>query len=534
MAQTVSEICAPVKLVAGQTRMANVVKAFVAAPARRAFVAIERGAPTGLIFREQALDWAFRATKAQKASQTLDDCAAATFRQIDASLTLDQLRHEVSKGLVRESTSLLVAREDQIIGLISAFDLLAILYREAQNRTPLRAKPSEKPETYSDPRPDLLGVLAHEIRTPLTAIMGLSELLSRRKLAPEDKAVTETIMRSSEALDRIVTDTLDFARLGSGKLKSVSAATSLADLASDMTGLWGERAKAKDLSLQIHFRGSHTSLVKVDRGRVQQILNNLISNAIKFTSQGGVSVVLDALPIGQKYMLRADVSDTGKGISQSERQRIFTAFETGAHYQSDAPSWGLGLAISKALTEHLGGSLTVSDNLGGGSKFTLLVPVDRVRPELVSENKPKSGKFELGRALLIEDHDASAFVLTEALKTAGWTVDRAVSVFEGRLALSREAYQIVLTDLHLADGDASALGHGAKLAAQKNLDTPILAVTADTSLTDDEIKRRFGVERVLRKPVPAPALVACVADVLMERAPTSSDFRPQLRGKQAG
>ncbi len=533
MVRTVGEICAPIKLVAGQTKMTNVVKAFVAAPARRAFVAVARGAPSGLILREQALDWAFRATKAQKVTQTLDDCAASPFRQVDASLTLDQLRHEVFNGLIGETTSLLVSQEGQIVGFISAFDLLAILYREAQNKTSAPAAIPEKTNTVSDTRPDLLGVLAHEIRTPLTAIMGLSEMLSRRKLAPEDKTVTETIMRSSEALDRIVTDTLDYARLGAGKLKSVSAATSLAELATDLTALWATRASAKDLSLHVEFTGSHTSLVKVDAGRVRQVLNNLISNAIKFTPHGGVSVQLDALPVGSQYMLRADVADTGQGIPHSERQRIFSAFETGVQTQSEVPSWGLGLSISKALTEHLGGSLTVSDNPEGGSKFTLLVPVDRVRPELVSETKPKSGKFELGRALLIEDHDASAFVLSEALETAGWTVDRAVSVFEGRLALSRQAYQIVLTDLHLADGDASALGHGAKLAAHRNLDTPILAVTADTSLTDDEIIRRFGVERVLRKPVPAPALVACVADVLMARA-MPSDIRPQLRGKQAG
>ncbi|MEM9226205.1 MAG: ATP-binding protein, partial [Pseudomonadota bacterium] len=325
----------------------------------------------------------------------------------------------------------------------------------------------------------------------------------------------------------------DFGRLGAGKLKLNVEPADLSDLANELRNLWAPQSRRRGLSLMIGLSPDVPSLIKVDTGRVRQIANNLISNALKFTSRGGVTVSIAVHPVAGRTMLSVEVADTGTGIPDKDKTRLFKAFETGAEPGERLPGWGLGLSISNALAKHLDGSLSVADNPAGGAVFTLLVPVEKARPaELVGGERLKSGRFALGEALLIEDHEPSAFIVTDALTTAGWSVVRAKSLSAARKMTGAKRFQVILTDLHLIDGHAGPFVETLRAGSGLNKTQPIAAITADVSGSVEQVCRAQGFDRVIRKPVQGPALVANLADLLMSHA-AGKISRPALRGRLA-
>ena len=363
-------------------------------------------------------------------------------------------------------------------------------------------------------------------------MMGLAEMLTARKLDSESRKIAETIHQSGQALDRIVTDTLDFGRLGAGKLKLNIEPADLSDLANELRSLWAPQSRRRGLSLMVGLSPDVPSLVKIDMGRIRQIVNNLVSNALKFTARGGVMVSIAVHPVAGRNMLSVEVADTGSGIPDKDKARLFKAFETGSEPGERLPGWGLGLSISNALAKHLDGNLLVADNPAGGAVFTLLVPVEKARPaELVSGARVKSGRFALGEALLIEDHEPSAFIVTDALTTAGWGVTRAKSLAAARKLTGTKKFQVILTDLHLMDGHAGPFVETLR-AGGLNKNQPIAAITADVSGSVDQVCRAQGFDRVIRKPIQGPALVASLADLLMSHA-AGKPSRPALRGRLA-
>lgn len=378
----------------------------------------------------------------------------------------------------------------------------------------------------------LLAKLAHEVRTPLTGMMGLAELLASRTRGTEHNEIAETIVRSGDTLDRILRDTLDYVSLESGKQQITPEAADLTELVSDLRRLWSAQSARRGLSLRVGFVPGGPHRVSVDLGRVRQVINNLVSNALKFTRAGGVTVDVETSALGTGHQLIVTVADTGRGISAADKQRYFNAFET-QHTAEDGPGWGLGLTISQSLAKHLGGQLKVSDNPGGGSVFTLNVPVERCEtPELPDTPVLKSGRFALGKVLVVEDHEPCAMVVTSALETAGWEVEQVATLVGARAAMANASYQAVLTDLNLIDGSALSLINDIRQHGGENADIPILTLTAEISPQAEQACLAIGADRALRKPINGPLLVATLADVLMHHA-AGHHTVAQLRGRLA-
>lgn len=501
------------------------------------FILVRDKRPAGLISRIMAFEFAISSGEDSLARLPIGDLITSKAMILKASLTVrdfvkkagTQINQLMSRGCI-------IVEDKRFKGVLSPAKFQAALIAACAEAEylPVDGAPTDL-VSETAPTSPLLGTLAHEIRTPLTAIMGLSEMLSSRIKDEHDKDIAETIVRSSQTLDRILTDTLDYASLEAGKLTVNNDRADLSELAEDLRGLWSTEAARRGLSFRVGFIPDGPHLIETDIGRVRQIASNLISNALKFTRDGEVSVSLATPTIGDQLMFSLTVTDTGRGLSKDQRQRFMRVFEKGPDVDG-VKGWGLGLSISRALASALGGQLRHTDNPRGGSVFSLTMPVTnaaRGGAHWIDQARPKRGKFQLGDVLLVEDHEASAMVVINALEQAGWTVHHAGSIHAAEAYTSLSAFQVVLTDLHLPDGNAMDFIDGLRRRGGLNAQVPIIALTADISDVRRQACLSMGADRALKKPIAGPELVATIADVLMSRA---AGHVPEidLRGRLAG
>ncbi len=513
--------------------LSKVVELFLGAPEAQFFILIRDKRPAGLISRLLAFEFAASVTTERLASLPVGDLITAKAVIIKSDRRVqdfvrkagDQIESILARGCI-------IVEEKRFKGVLSSDKLRDALIKANATAPAISTAVARVEEADKLP---ILGTLAHEIRTPLTAIMGLSDMLASRIRDDYEKDIAQTIVRSSQTLDRILTDTLDYARLEAGKLDVRTDATDLTELCDDLRRLWGAEASRRGLALRVGFIPDGPHYVETDAGRIRQIANNLISNALKFTREGEVDVSLSTQTVRGAQTLTLSVADTGRGLSESQRARFMKVFEKGPEIDG-VKGWGLGLTISRALALALGGELSHADNPSGGSVFTLVVPVKQIQPvgqATSAPAMPKRGKFELGDVLLVEDHEASAMVVINALEQAGWTVHHAGTLHAAESYVSLTKFQTILTDLHLPDGNSMSFIDGLRRRGGLNAKTPVIALTADVSEGRRQACVAMGADRALKKPIAGPELVATIADVLMSRA-AGHVSTVELRGRLAG
>ena len=526
------------KPISASTPLSRVVELFQADPKANYFILVRDKRPAGLISRILAFEFAVSAGAPNQPTLAIGDLVSARALILKAETTVRDFVTKVgSQTDLVMSRGCIIVEDRRFKGVLSPAKFRDALMAavSAGPTVETRDRPQAQPAVREATTP-LLGTLAHEIRTPLTAIMGLSDMLASRIKDEYEKDIAQTIVRSSETLDRILTDTLDFARLEAGRLNLRPEATDLGEVADDLRRLWSSEASRRGLSLRVGVIPDGPGHVISDHGRIRQIANNLVSNALKFTREGQVEVTMSTQPLGQTLMLTLSVADTGRGLSSEQRDRFMKVFEKGPEIDG-VKGWGLGLTISRALAKALGGSLSHADNPNGGSVFTLSVPVERATNKdsnnWLSKSAPRKGKFELGDILLVEDHEASAMVVINALEQAGWTVHHAGNLHAAESYLSLRQFQAVLTDLHLPDGSAMSLLDKIRRHRGLNGSVPIIALTADVADQRRQDCIAMGADRALKKPIAGPELVATIADALMSRA-AGHVSAVELRGRLAG
>lgn len=526
------------KPISASTPLSRVVELFQHDPNANYFILVRDKRPAGLISRTDSFEFAVTASDEHQSRLAIGDLVSARALVLKSDISVREFIAKVGSQIDDVMTrGCIIVEDKRFKGVLSPAkfrDALMIAVAEEPAVQQPKLVPEQEPRSAT--QSPLLGTLAHEIRTPLTAIMGLSEMLASRIRDDYEKDLAQTIVRSSETLDRILTDTLDFASLEAGKLNVRSEATDLTELAHDLRRLWGGEASRRGLSLRVGVIPDGLEHVLADHGRIRQIANNLVSNALKFTREGDVDVALSTQPIGQSTMLVLSVTDTGRGLSPDQRDRFMEVFEKGPEIDG-VKGWGLGLTISRALAHALGGRLTHANNPKGGSVFTLNVPVERVvssGPKKMTEAAtPRKGKFELGDVLLVEDHEASAMVVINALEQAGWTVHHAGTLHAAEAYISLTPFQAILTDLHLPDGTAMSLIDKIRRRGGLNASAPIIALTADIADQRRQDCIAMGADRALKKPIAGPELVATIADALMSRA-AGHVSSVELRGRLTG
>ena len=393
-----------------------------------------------------------------------------------------------------------------------------------------RAK--EAAEQASRAKSQFLANMSHEIRTPMNGIIGVTDLLMSTSVSGRQRDYLLTINSSASSLLRIIDDILDFSRIEAGKLTLEDLDFNLVRLMDEVVELLGTQAAAKKIDMTVALDDDLPPRLRADASRLRQVLVNLVSNAVKFTREGGVVVqgqILDLdelaessrarhLADGKNALLRLRVRDSGIGIPPEHLSSLFEAFtqadnSTTRHFGGT----GLGLTISKRLVELMGGRIGVESELGEGSTFWFEVPVGTSDEPWVGESsiielpagfveqvKQEIATRSKGYILIAEDNPVNRTVALGQLEELGFSARAVENGLEALQAMERERFDLILMDCQMPklDGYETARQIRAREAASSSEQEPvwILAVTAHAMKGDRERCLEAGMDDYLAKP----------------------------------
>ncbi|MBS4013852.1 MAG: response regulator [Bacteroidetes bacterium] len=353
-----------------------------------------------------------------------------------------------------------------------------------------------------------LANMSHEIRTPMTGIMGMLSLLMRTNLDDLQSEFVKSIRISSENLLNIINDVLDLSKIEAGKMELKPTQVSLQKLCSHFKDLYSSEAKVKSIDFICNVCSSLPENILVDETRLRQIINNLLSNAFKFTDEGSVAIAFKPLEKFDDYLtIQCEVADTGVGITKKNQNKIFNKYtQLESSYTIPFEGTGLGLAICKELTRLMGGNIQVNSKLGEGSvfSFTFKAGYDRttITKEKISENSyPPKLKLNV---LLVEDRALNRKVARLMLENAGCSVDEATNGEEAISVFKQDIYDIILMDIQMPVMDGITAMQNLKKLYSKI--PPIIGISANAMEGDHERFISMGMNDYIAKPFKFEAL----------------------------
>jgi signal transduction histidine kinase/CheY-like chemotaxis protein len=324
------------------------------------------------------------------------------------------------------------------------------------------ASARDRAEAASEAKSRFLTTMSHEVRTPISGILGMADLLRDASLDPENASYVEAIRSSGSALIALVDEILDLAKIEAGRVDLVVETVDLRRLTEGVVELLAPRAQSKGLEIAASFSAAAPRFVRADGHRLRQILTNLAGNAVKFTDEGGVCVMVER---GEQGAVRFSVIDTGPGVPEDRRTAIFDSFEQGdGSHARGFEGAGLGLAISSDLLRLMGGALTLADNPFRGSIFSFVVHLPEcgsVGALAAEETRRRSPHGT--RALIIADSPFEAPAIEARLVEAGVSVERAQGLESGLEALTRpDKPEVVIVDCALGANATNQLAQAAR------------------------------------------------------------------------
>ncbi|HZV85761.1 MAG TPA: ATP-binding protein [Brevundimonas sp.] len=369
-----------------------------------------------------------------------------------------------------------------------------------------------------------LANMSHEIRTPLNGVVALAGMLAREVTDPRQKEMAETIQTSGQVLERLLADILDIARIEAGAVEIERVPFDPDEILKSTVALLGLQAQEKGIRLTVRTTDCPDGPRLGDALRVRQILNNLISNAIKFTDVGSVDVEL----VGDPASITIVVRDTGVGFDKDAQDLIFGRF-----HQADGSitrrfgGSGLGLAISRHLAEVMGGRLDATSTPGVGSTFTAALPLPLVGTHDVNVGRgidtydPQVAPQRAGpaRALVADDHPTNLKVLELILEAQGVEMVAATNGAEAVEAFMREAFDVVLMDMQMPvmDGLEAIRRIRSHEAENQLLAVPIVMLTANASPEHEDASRLAGSNAFMTKPVSPEMLLMTLSALSADR-----------------
>lgn len=398
--------------------------------------------------------------------------------------------------------------------LLAAFALLAgFVWRRRVARAHALALASQRrelAEQASAAKSHFLAHLGHEIRTPMTGLLGMAELLQRTPLEPRQLSYVGGIRTSGEHMLRLVNDALDLARVEAGQLRLEQASFDPQRVLHDVADVGHALAARKGIGFLVRLPVRPPVAVVGDAQRLRQILLNIVNNAVKFTEVGGVTLELVAADPGEQ---RFRISDTGPGMDAAMQARLFQQYSQDANGRSKGGS-GLGLAISGELARLMGGHISVETAPGRGSTFTvsLHLPVAPDAPPATPAAAAAAAAPALD-VLLVDDDPTVAHVLAELLQSLGHAVRHAPQALAALAEVAIRRPHLVLLDLDLPDVDGFQLAR--LLRAQEQESVQRLRIVVLTARSDADVEaqaRAAGTDGFLRKPVTRALLAAEFGD----------------------
>jgi signal transduction histidine kinase/HPt (histidine-containing phosphotransfer) domain-containing protein/ActR/RegA family two-component response regulator len=427
-------------------------------------------------------------------------------------------RREVELAHNRKLTLVALLATLMLAGIIFSVLFLGIrreVLARAQVELDLVAA-KEKAELANRAKDSFLATMSHEIRTPLTGMLGMLELLSLTGLDKEQRSTLNIAWESSRGLLRIVNDILDWSKIEEGKLELSPQPTSLAQLMQEVVNTYSRAASTKSLVLEQYCDTRISAAHVVDPLRLSQVLNNFVSNAIKFTEQGKIELRAELLEqVGSTERIRFSVSDTGIGIAKDVRQRLFQRYrQASADTARLYGGTGLGLSICRRLAELMDGQVGLESEPGRGTTFsiTLTLPVSGAPGEALQTQNLEveqrtvepliTGNAEAPLVLAVDDHPTNRNLLARQIRLLGLQAETAEN---GQAALAKwqdKHYALIITDCHMPEMDGYALAQEIRrIEKEKKLPhTPIVAWTANALAEESKRCTIAGMDSLLVKP----------------------------------
>jgi signal transduction histidine kinase/ActR/RegA family two-component response regulator len=360
-----------------------------------------------------------------------------------------------------------------------------------------------------------LAVMSHEIRTPLNGVLAVAEIIRRKSSQPDLAPLVDTILQSGGTLLRLLNDALDLSRAEASGLELNEEPMLASAIIDDVLGLWTAQAELKGVTLTAAYFGPPDVWVLADRVRIQQVVNNLVSNAMKFTGKGPVDVRLHADRDGQYVQLRGEVADRGPGVPPDRLQSIFTPFqqtEEGVRLGGA----GLGLAVCRQILERMDGIIEAKANPGGGALFTFAVPLHWLPEPEMTAPAPSPVETAGGalHVLIVDDNATNRMVAQTLCEMFGCTCE---SVEDGAAAVDAAAtgrFGLVLMDVKMPGMDGVEATRRIRSGRRAGSQVPILALTANADPADAAFYRLCGMNGVVEKPVKPERLLDAMNAVL--------------------
>jgi CheY-like chemotaxis protein len=388
----------------------------------------------------------------------------------------------------------------------------------------VRRAVAERPARKSLPAVEMaLAALAHDIRTPLTGILALAELLAASDIGARERGWAQSIRSAAEHLAQLTTVVTDAAKADAARLVLRRETFSPRAFTEAIGAALIARAQTIGLKADVVVAPDLPQCVIGDAVRLRAALENLIDNAVKFTAQGSVALTLRAQPLPRgRVKLLFDVTDSGIGLRESEIRKLFRPFaQASAEVSRRYGGTGLGLTLVKRLAKAMGGDLKVTSKLAEGSTFHLSVVVDAVFAEAEQDGARCADDARAGAALnilCVEDNAYSRVVLSTLLAELGHRADFAGTGEAALAALARGGYDCVLMDVTLSGMDGFETTRRIRALGDGKGDIPIIGISAHASAEDEARARAAGMNAYLVKPVSAPALVHAIGRIKTGRS----------------
>ncbi|SPE78486.1 Autoinducer 2 sensor kinase/phosphatase LuxQ [Flavobacterium columnare] len=397
--------------------------------------------------------------------------------------------HLLEKETVINTQTLKVIESYELIAKMEKIENEAILQREKQKI--LEKKNLDELENYKR-KQEFLSIMSHEIRTPLNAIVASLVLLDD-KIVNEGKKIVRNLKFASDNLISVVNDVLDFNRLDGQNVKLDLVSTNINFLCQNTIEMFERFAKSKNIELAYFSTVNFSNHYLIDPTKLTQILNNLISNAIKFTDEGTVKLEIKVVNSGEETdLISFRITDTGEGISEENLPRIFDSFSQLKPYLTRKHGGtGLGLAIVKRLIELHNSSIIVESKQYIGTSFYFEIELEKSKEILIKINEKNQliGK----KVLIVDDTKMNGMLLSKLLKKWSMEIEYVDTGKKAIEIVKHQKFDFILMDIHMPEMNGFEVSKDIKITQNLNIQTPIFALTADILAdTDEDFKKYFS------------------------------------------
>jgi signal transduction histidine kinase/DNA-binding response OmpR family regulator len=394
--------------------------------------------------------------------------------------------------------------------------LKATLEQRVLERTASLQAALDRAQQASMAKGEFLAKMSHEIRTPMNGIIGMLEALRTTRLDDTQRDFVSTASTSADLLLTLINDILDFSKIEAGKLDIENVSFDFSGLLKQIEHLWKPHADAKHVQLTLDLDRDLPRWLRGDPMRVNQIITNLVSNALKFTEHGAISIGVDTMGMSfmsddedEEILLRICIQDTGIGMSPETLQRLFTQFEQadGATTTRIYGGTGLGLAITKQLIDLMKGEVAVESTQGVGTCFTVILPFRKGQElhaaEHLIDNDARPATSSQRHILVVDDNETNCKVAIAILDRLGYRTSLASNGQEAVEAVQRDRFDLVMMDCHMPVMDGIAATQTIRAWETLNGRKPmnIVAVSASAFQDDRDRCRKAGMNDFLPKPI---------------------------------